>query len=139
MTEDTKTLIDRQATAQKILDSDFPLNLLNSLVWMDSCTRVMEAVEVDEDGGDSGITPEMVQNLMQAAVGVVAEFRQDWAVYKNVEVGDPNQGELDLKVMPDPEPELEPEPEKKPVAKKKPARKPRRKKKAATASAPNDA
>ena len=77
-------ILDRNKTVDKILNSDFPTDLLNALTALDNALATLEKSNPDNDE-KAEIDPVLVQELLGGAVVAAMAFRNSWAVYKDEE------------------------------------------------------
>ena len=76
------------------MEGSFPIALLEALVRLDEQIMKLEEASVDEPDEDKQVL--LVQDILQRAGNVVAEFRNVWAVYDDMEAVPSAQMELDL-------------------------------------------
>ena len=84
--------INKLKTVDKIMQSNFPVGLLERLVALDERIIELEKASTDDNPSEDEQVV-IVQDVLQYAGAVVAEFREVWAVY---EVSEEDVQEMDL-------------------------------------------
>ena len=87
------------------MEGSFPIGLLEALVGLDDQIIKLEKASVDEP--DEAKQVLLVQDILQGAGDVIAQFRDVWAVYEGMEAEPSEQMELDLPTIEDADKKIE--------------------------------
>ena len=71
--------INREATIDKVLKSEFPTQLLESLVYLDERLRAVEKSQEDRPSEPPPVG--LIEGLIAGAVSSATAFRDSWAAY----------------------------------------------------------